>query len=227
MAGSTTRVVPKVGPLPYADLWSPQSINKYHYTINNPLKFIDPDGHGYRRVEEKDKDGKQIVRYEWVNDERVHDVSNNHVYVDTQGRVIQLFGDDKTNYHSWGVVEPDKKVQSDQEGNGPASFRNWGDTRKALLGAGYRPFYSGLHPGGFDFGKGSSPTLHITLYLKDCCKGNFGRPWASDRIDGTESHRDRISPVRHPVKHIFLETLPEVTKPLRPTIDPRGPIRFP
>ena len=67
-------MVPKVGPLPYAALWSPLSINQYHYTLTNPLKFIDPDGHGYRRVEQKVKDGKQIVRYEWLTDEKVHDV---------------------------------------------------------------------------------------------------------------------------------------------------------
>ena len=33
------------GPLPYADITNPQSINKYTYTYNNPLSYIDPDGH--------------------------------------------------------------------------------------------------------------------------------------------------------------------------------------
>jgi RHS repeat-associated protein len=33
------------GPLPYADIRNPQSLNKYAYVYNNPLRYTDPDGH--------------------------------------------------------------------------------------------------------------------------------------------------------------------------------------
>ena len=33
------------GPLPYADIRNPQSLNKYAHALNNPLRYTDPDGH--------------------------------------------------------------------------------------------------------------------------------------------------------------------------------------
>jgi RHS repeat-associated protein len=33
--------------LPYADITDPQTLNKYAYVRNNPLKYIDPDGHAF------------------------------------------------------------------------------------------------------------------------------------------------------------------------------------
>ncbi len=33
------------GPLPYADITNPQSLNKYTYVYNNPLTYLDPNGH--------------------------------------------------------------------------------------------------------------------------------------------------------------------------------------
>ncbi len=35
----------EAAPLPYANVFNPQSLNKYTYTYNNPLRYIDPDGH--------------------------------------------------------------------------------------------------------------------------------------------------------------------------------------
>lgn len=31
--------------LPYADIANPQSLHKYQYCLNNPLRYVDPDGH--------------------------------------------------------------------------------------------------------------------------------------------------------------------------------------
>ena len=33
------------GPLPYADISDPQTLNKYAYVRNSPLRYVDPDGH--------------------------------------------------------------------------------------------------------------------------------------------------------------------------------------
>ncbi len=36
---------PTSSALPYADIFNPQSLNKYSYTYNSPLRYVDPTGH--------------------------------------------------------------------------------------------------------------------------------------------------------------------------------------
>ena len=38
----------------YADLRKPQSLNKYQYSFNNPLRYVDPDGHDPEEPEPQD-----------------------------------------------------------------------------------------------------------------------------------------------------------------------------
>jgi RHS repeat-associated protein len=41
----TGQPISQPGPLPYADITNPQTLNKYAYVMNNPLRYTDPDGH--------------------------------------------------------------------------------------------------------------------------------------------------------------------------------------
>ncbi len=170
---------------------------------------------GWKRVESKNSSGTPIVNYHWVNDTTVNDVPNNAQYVDTHGRVIQLWGDDETNSHAWGVVDPAKPVVSDQPGDGPPSYRNYGDTRAAVVGAGYQYFYD-PHPdnaGGFNFAKKESPTLNITIFTEDCCLG--GVPSRSDRVIGVDAHTELYSPISDKTKHIMKEVIPNLWDRIR------------
>ncbi|MDQ3802272.1 MAG: hypothetical protein M3416_00215, partial [Acidobacteriota bacterium] len=45
--------------LPYADITEPQSLNKYQYCLNNPLRYVDPDGHKAQEAEDKTRRGVQ------------------------------------------------------------------------------------------------------------------------------------------------------------------------
>jgi RHS repeat-associated protein len=44
----TGQQVDQPGPLPYADISDPQTLNKYVYVRNSPLRYVDPDGHDFR-----------------------------------------------------------------------------------------------------------------------------------------------------------------------------------
>jgi RHS repeat-associated protein len=162
---------------------------------------------GWRIVPGTNPGGKPIINFRWVNDPKVHDVPNDHRYVDTEGRVIQLYGDDKTNNHGWGVHKagPDPVV-SDQTSDPPSQFRKYGDLRAALIKNGYQGFYD-PHPdhiGGYNFSQPLSPTFNITIFTKE------GRGFAgyNDTIDHMDAHVELYSPINNRVKHITKETVP-------------------
>ncbi len=43
------------------DFYDPQSLNRYAYCRNNPLKYVDPDGHDFRQASYFDPVSRQIV----------------------------------------------------------------------------------------------------------------------------------------------------------------------
>lgn len=122
---------------------------------------------GWARIDGRDSHGRPISNFVWVPNPKVHDVPNNHVYIDTSGNVVQLHGDDKTNIHGFSYVRANGR-NTDGRGNPPPTFRRWGDTIIALRCAGYEEFTfidpHKHHWGGIDFGiRDASPALHITV----------------------------------------------------------------
>lgn len=43
-----------MNPAFYADQTNPQSLNKYQYSFNNPLRYVDPNGHDPEDPQEKE-----------------------------------------------------------------------------------------------------------------------------------------------------------------------------
>ena len=178
--------------LAYADVVSPQSLNKYVYCLNNPLLYVDPDGHDWRITEEKNEKGNWVKNYVWDRNYTHQEGDEGGVgmagaggtryyeYVDTQGRAINLWGDpnkdpDKGEVdHGYQVVTINNKdtggdaIYSNGKGEAPSAYVFFSDAKKAVLSAGYTKVWDPepSHKGGQNFMTKRSPTLHITLYPK-------------------------------------------------------------
>jgi hypothetical protein len=165
---------------------------------------------GYRKVVDDDK-----VRFVWVNDPQIDDVPNNYRYMDIEGRVIQLYGESDTSFHSWGVYDlATGKVESDQRSNAPPTFRIWSAMVDMLKSRGYGRFGDLLHdqPGMStdNYATDDSPTWHISISIMDSDvawiggwvwgKGR-GIPRADAPIQIAEVHRDSVSPRKRPFEH--------------------------
>jgi RHS repeat-associated protein len=83
------------GPLPYAHVEYPQSLNKYNYTYNNPLRYTDPDGHDALWV--VDKQTGQVILVIPVSytgpgatPENVRNIVNQDNSLDTGGSPVKI-----------------------------------------------------------------------------------------------------------------------------------------
>ena len=100
----TGQQVSQPGPLPYADIGDPQTINKYGYVRNSPLRFIDPDGHSPREEEAK-KHKKAQKKVDYPNRPDGTTKHGRIIYNETSGlRTTDKNGSTATDLHNARVA---------------------------------------------------------------------------------------------------------------------------
>jgi RHS repeat-associated protein len=200
-------------------LSQPQSWNAYVYVLNQPLTFIDPDGLGWKRVDGKDKDGKDTFYYMWVDDMKVHDAPyGNYQYVNTQGQVVFLNSTEDGKWHAWSIQVATTEdnwdsqmtnVHDNDKSRTPTGHKLYGDVKQDLLNAGYER-HGDPHPdhiGAVNFWTDKSPTLNISVYAG---KGWFKEPDAKNPVTGIEAHNEKYNPTKQMRKHIQKEVIPNI-----------------
>ena len=214
-------------PLAYADILAPQSLNKYHYCLNNPLHYVDPDGHDWRIAEENDGNGKLVRRYVWDRNYTWKDGDKNGApayfrYLDTQGRVIQLWGDSRKDPskdldHNYSVVTEDGKFKA-QNGEPTTSYATIADTEKLLESLGFKQAHLDFHPahlGSDQYMKPQGPTFHISLFgeirlIKHIWEGGQETYTGQWMLRKADIHIDRYSQTgsgKELERHFFREFL--------------------
>ena len=148
----TGKSAEKIGPLPYADISDPQTLNKYAYVRNNPLKFVDPDGHETTVLYDRDEGTITIFSWDGSNIHVESYPANNNV--DSQASIGRLVDgeyqfQDKEQAHKHGEAV-DKKGVKEDSANG--EFGEEGIYRlEGFKGADGQPHKGvGLHAGRAD-----------------------------------------------------------------------------